>query len=208
MFSADVPEARCPGIPALSSKQLRHLAESLCHAGIQITVTVAPGPVAVRHTGNIHTAFLSQLQYILNREDGVAGDASQADADEIPADAGSVCVHVTAHLVAGIFGSAVVPAGGRIVVMGAGVADAVTGIELVGKKGAFPAVEGKLQHTHAREAKGIPELFYLGRNQAQILRENRQVLAQRVMNGTEQFFSGTFFHSPEMAFSASTGTSQ
>lgn len=92
--------------------------------------------------------------------------------------------------------------------MGSGVADAVAGIELVGQESTLAALKGELQNPHSGEVKLVAKRYHFGRNQAQILCENGKVVAQLFLDGQKQIRARSLFHSPVMAVSASTGTSQ
>lgn len=96
-------------------------------------------PVAGCGARGVHAVLTSLIQKILYRENGISCNGTQADADEIPADAGSVRVHITAHFILALGSGMLIPAKGCIIVMGSGIADTVPGVKLMGRKELSPS---------------------------------------------------------------------
>ena len=77
--------------------------------------------------------------------------------------------------------------------MGRGVADAVVGRKAEGQKVVVLRVlKGKLQDLHAGQPEIVPELFHLGGDDAEVLRPDRQILAELLLKPVKQGGVGPF----------------
>ena len=83
------------------------------------------------------------------------------------------------------------PAGGSVVVVGAGVDDAVRREVVRQERMRGRAAEGELQHLHAGKAAGLAQRLHVGRDDAEVLGDQRQ-RAQRIARGLEQRGAGGF----------------
>ena len=119
----------------------------------------SPAPVALQNAGDIHAVVRAETEEILRGDDDGLGDAGEECADETPvcgiggfADVG---VDALEFSVVGLF-EVFVPADDGLVVVGAGVGDAVFGEEVREVVG-FVVAEGELEDAHAGEAVFVAE---------------------------------------------------
>src|SRR5699024_4545168 len=135
---------------------MRDVTETCGDIGGQKVFSDTVSPVTVGNTGDIHTIFTALTEQILYRSDGNAGRGAETGADKVPADLGTVRVHIAADLIPDVLRRMVVPACGGVIVMGAGVADTVVRL-IVRKITAVIVLKGKLQDLHALQPVTVSE---------------------------------------------------
>ena len=136
-----------------------------------------------------------QIQYILYRHNGKYSRRSKSHADEVPSHISAVYVQITAVMVFFRFCGSFVPAPCGVVVVGAGVHDAVFVTAVRQISIVFIIAESKLQYTHAGEACFFSESTDFIGDDAQVFGDERK-FAQRFFNGFEEIHAGTFFPFP------------
>ncbi len=139
---------------------------------------------------------------ILNRNNGDAGGRAETGADKIPADLGTIRIHITAYFVPDMFWRMFIPTGACIVIMGAGITDAVIWL-VIWKITAVIILKGKLQYFHTGQMVAVPKSPNLIGDNTEIFCDNRKICPKISSIRSKKASRGPSVHLPESAFSAS-----
>jgi len=166
------------------------------------TFAESPDPVADGRSGEIHAGGAAETEDILHGGDSGVGDGGPGSADHVPFDFGAVATEVghdegafAFDLIGGagrsFTGFAVKPAGGGVVVVRAGVDDAIPdeimGEELVVR---IRASETKLQDAHAGKTEAVAEGFDFGGDEAEVFGDDGE-FSECLPSSEEHFRTGT-----------------
>ena len=151
----------------------------------------APQPVAAHGAGEVHAGLAAQTQQILHGDDGGVGIARPGGAQQRGNDIVVLLGHAQLLAGKGLHGGLRIrpPAQRGVVVVGAGVDDAVFLVVLRQILTAVVAVEGELENLHARIAAGGLQLQHALAQHAQILSHDLQ-LGQLLLYPAEQLAAG------------------
>ena len=151
----------------------------------------APQPVAAYGAGEVHAGLAAQAQQVLHGDDGGVGAAFPCSAQQRGDDVVIVLGHAQLLAGEGLHGGLRVrpPAQRGVVVVGAGVDDAVFLVVLRQVLTAVVAVEGELENLHARIAAGGLQLQHALAQHAQILSHDLQ-FGQLLLHLAEQLAAG------------------
>ena len=145
--------------------------------GVQVLRQHPPKPVAADRAGIVHARFLAEAEQVLHRHDGRAGDRGERRVEQRGQDRVAVRLHAELFARERLDRLAGVrpPAEGGVVVVRAGVDDAVFGVVLRKVDVCVVAVEGELQHLHARIAAELEQALDARADDAQVLGDDLQI---------------------------------
>src|SRR5215471_14286007 len=149
-----------------------------------------PSPVAGWFRRNVHSRFTSQAQHILQRHDGHASYRSIGGPNERPGDI-ERRAHVGFDSLSFMGASGLPPSQSRVVVVRAGVDNAVRRIILRQIDVSAGVAEGKLQDLHSRDLQALSQGMNFRRDHAQVFGDKRQ-LANPLPQNAEQIVARTF----------------
>ena len=141
----------------------------------------APLPVSARCARHIDARFLAAAEVIPHRNDDGVGDTRKHGADAVPVEIlfrRVLRTLVAQHEESGFLALTANPLHERRVVVRACVSDTVPLIAVRQVEILVIGVIGKLQHLHRREAALLDHADHALRHKAQVLRDNRQRLAE------------------------------
>src|SRR5215813_1745649 len=176
-----------PHSGAVAAINLGHLGEAAPDFGRQLIGSVAPTPVAAFSGRHVHPGPAAQAQHVLQRNDRGVGDRAERQPDEIPVDLAAVRAQIlqgqvalTRHFVvaaraqAGAFAGE--PADGGVVVVSAGVDDAVLDVVIrLVRVGLRVRAESELQDLHSGKIELITQSYHLVSDVAEVFGDDRQV---------------------------------
>ena len=158
----------------------------LAKQAVELGRAITPLPVAVRPARGVETALGAEAEQIRQGDDRQTADRGIRGADEIPPDLRGAYAQIAAHVIARLLPRGCVPAEARVVVVRAGINDAV-GFEIVRQVEIVAlAAEGELQDRHPRQAGISSKLPRRGRKLAEVLRDDlgiRKGAADRLEEG-------------------------
>src|SRR5262245_35378516 len=176
-----------PHSGAVAAINLGHLGEAAPDFGRQLIGGVAPTPVAAFAGWHVHPGLAAQAQHILQRNDRGVGDRAERQPDEIPVDLTTVRAQIlqgqvalTRHFVvaaraqAGAFAGE--PADGGVVVVRAGVDDAVLDVVVrLVRVGLRVRAESELQDLHSGKFEPVSQSYHLVSDVAEVFSDDRQI---------------------------------
>src|SRR5499426_4177938 len=176
-----------PHSGAVAAKNLSHLGEAAPDFGRQLIGSVAPAPVAAFAGRHVHPGLAAQAQHVLQRNDRGVGDRAERQPDEIPVDLMAFSakilqgqVALTRHFVVAARAQAGAlagePADGGVVVVRAGVDDAVLDVVVrLVRVGLRVRAESELQDLHSRKFEPVAQSYYLVSDVAEVFCDDRQI---------------------------------
>src|SRR5262245_46401638 len=176
-----------PHSGAVAAKNLSHLGEAAPDFGRQLIDSEAPAPVAAFAGRHVHPGLAAQTQHVLQRNDRCVGDRAERQPDEIPVDLTAVRAQIlqsqgalTRHFVvaaraqAGAFAGE--PADGGVIVVRAGVDDAVLDVVIrLVRVGLRVRAESELQDLHSGKIELITQRDHLVSDVAEVFGDDRQI---------------------------------
>ncbi len=182
--------------------QVDHIPDAAVRRVVQLIVGQAPAPLAFAEAGPVHAATVRQVENVLHQHHRRVGDGRKRQAHEVPRHAGAVAAEVAAGAIAFLIEAVpvhvivvrpggFVPAPGGVVVVGGDVTDCVRLVIM--RQIRFGAGrEGEVEHLHAGEAIVGPEGVDLRGDDAEVFREDGQVVAEFLLEHVENRLSGAF----------------